>query len=90
MSPAYKLHLFDLQDGLCWICGQAMDLAIRSPDSRAVTGDHLVPRSKGGKGKHNNQLLAHRVCNERRANTSSVSIRSALALIDCRMGQVSC
>lgn len=32
-----------------------------------MSKDHLVPRSKGGKGKRN-IVLAHRICNEKRSD----------------------
>jgi hypothetical protein len=53
----------------CTICGEALDRRIREPrDPRAISFDHIVPRSAGGDSKLANLRLAHRECNERRGN----------------------
>jgi 5-methylcytosine-specific restriction endonuclease McrA len=63
-----KDELFDLQDGLCWICHQPMKLGTRPCHPLAPSVDHVVPLSKGGKNHPSNKLLAHVRCNGRRGN----------------------
>lgn len=43
--------------GLCHICG-------RTVDRRKATRDHVIPKSKGGKGTDDNIRLAHWRCNQ--------------------------
>lgn len=87
MSPTYKKRLWDLQNGLCWICHAPLDLSLEWPNPKFVTGDHLRPKSKGGKGLHNNQLLAHSECNHKRGAGNPVTMRSALLAMNARRPQ---
>lgn len=62
-------RLFLAQKGLCFHCHGSMVWPAQygRPHHKTMSRDHLVPRSKGGKGK-SNIVLAHRLCNEKRGN----------------------
>jgi len=47
----------------CGICGEPVDLAIRFPDPRCASVDHIVPRVLGGTDDATNLQLAHFGCN---------------------------
>jgi hypothetical protein len=56
---------WNAQRGRCWLCLKPMLLdGGESPD--AVSEEHIVPRSRGGKDNWRNKLLAHRSCNSLR------------------------
>lgn len=77
-----KQELFDLQDGLCWICHEPMQQFARPRDPLAPSIDHIIPLSKGGKNDPSNKLLAHVRCNIRRGNqVPSVSPWAAVLLL---------
>jgi hypothetical protein len=61
------IDLFTKQKGVCWLCDKSMNLD-------AASRDHIVPKSKGGRGGYQNLRLAHRLCNSLRG-----SIDAALA-----------
>lgn len=54
----------------CWLCGEKLDRREPDPDRnpRAITFDHVVPRSGGGMSDLQNLRLAHRACNMARGN----------------------
>lgn len=54
----------------CAICGRRLDRKIRNTDDpRFITFDHILPSSRGGTDELRNLRLAHRFCNEARADT---------------------
>lgn len=56
------------RDGVhCSICGGLMNFTRPRRQSYA-TIDHVVPKSKGGSGALDNLRLAHRRCNEAKAD----------------------
>lgn len=57
--------LFKFQRKRCYICGTKMHGGKLNPYQ--ATRDHVTPVSKGGKD-HANVLLAHRRCNDLKAN----------------------
>lgn len=61
------LKLLAVQGNRCAICGGHMRLHGSVTNHRRATLDHVRPRSLGG-GKARNVLLAHRVCNIRKAS----------------------
>lgn len=71
--------LWKMQKGRCWICGKSLDLSY-------ISRDHLHPRSKGGAGKPNNILLAHRRCNKDRGNKGIYTREEALAFLESLPG----
>lgn len=63
--------LYVLQDGRCFHCGTEMVVPtnfVERRSKRAITREHLIPRSRGGKNL-DNVVLACRRCNERRGTT---------------------
>lgn len=64
-----RRRMFKKQKGLCHLCGKPMAISQEKVmhDSFA-TFDHLIPRSQGGVNAQDNLPLAHRRCNEKRAN----------------------
>jgi hypothetical protein len=62
------VNLWIEQQGLCWICCEPMERFGDPERARAVSEDHLRPRSKGGSDKKSNKLLAHRKCNNARGS----------------------
>lgn len=55
------------RDGyVCWLCGEEIDLALRAPDKRSATADHVVPLARGGSDDLSNLRPAHFACNSRR------------------------
>lgn len=67
--------LWKLQKGRCWLCGKPLDRSF-------ISRDHLHPVSKGGAGKPNNILLAHRSCNAKRGNQGIYTLEEALAILE--------
>lgn len=62
--------VYDLDDGVCYLCGQACDWDdIEDREGVMVAGDmypsidHVIPLAKGGTHTWNNVRLAHRKCN---------------------------
>lgn len=53
----------------CAICGVPVERSIKDhEDSKYITFDHIIPRSKGGNDSMSNLRLAHRLCNMERGN----------------------
>lgn len=54
-----------VQRGLCWICLQPM-LLEPAQHPKAMSIEHIVPKSRGGGESWRNKLLAHQHCNSAR------------------------
>lgn len=54
--------------GVCQLCGTPVDLDIAVPDPWAATLDHIVARTRGGSDHPDNLQLAHKRCNEQKAD----------------------
>lgn len=64
-----KRKTIRMRDGdVCWICGCPIDFSLPRRHAEAATLDHVIPRSKGGENHNDNLKLAHRVCNQKRAD----------------------
>ena len=63
-----ELHARD--KGLCWLCGDAVDIGIvlRMVHPGSPVADHVDPKSAGGLLVWGNVRLAHRQCNALRSN----------------------
>ena len=66
-------RLFNVQNGLCYICEQPVD---RDLQKREI--DHIIPRARGGKDEPNNLALTHEFCN-RSKSASNLKVARALA-----------
>lgn len=54
---------------VCGICGQPVDMSLKSPDPMSATIDHIIPLDKGGHPSDiSNLQLAHRWCNRQKSN----------------------
>lgn len=65
------VYLLRRRDGDKCFCGNLIDFSLSKIDpnhKKAPSIDHVIPRSEGGSNKISNLRLAHRICNERRAN----------------------
>lgn len=58
--------LWETGEGLCGICREPLDPAIKFPDQMCMSVDHIVPLSKGGTHEQSNVQWAHLVCNKRK------------------------
>jgi len=62
-------RLYQLQDGLCFYCGLAVDFNQAPPREGGKTGelyptlDHIIPTAKGGSGEMSNLAMACYKCN---------------------------
>ncbi|MFE7354381.1 HNH endonuclease [Streptomyces sp. NPDC057543] len=57
----------------CWLCGHNIDGTLNAKHSMSFTLDHLVPLSKGGDLLDPaNARPAHRRCNSKRGNRTSI------------------
>lgn len=58
------------RDGkVCQLCNKPIDFKVKNPNARDYpTIDHIVPLSKGGLDELENMQLAHRKCNEKKAD----------------------
>lgn len=63
--------LWDVQQGLCFHCGEPMVLKSAAGVKKALfaTREHIYPRGNGGKRRRNNWVLAHYRCNHERGST---------------------
>ena len=75
-SPKSKfVQLFERDTGCCVYCG--MDLMADHDRFMMATEDHLIPTSKGGKGRElENLILSCMVCNRLKANYVPESINA--------------
>lgn len=71
---ARRLRLFEAQAGLCHWCKKPMSMVSSKPPKPPrddyATFEHLLPRSRGGKSGPRNVVLAHHLCNARRADAT--------------------
>lgn len=66
---------------VCHICGQAIDLTLRTPHPDSGEVDHKVPRARGGTDDLTNLASSHRRCNAAKsANPYAPIIRRSGAL----------
>lgn len=59
-------ELWERDNGICWLCEEPVDPALRHPDPMSVSMDHIVPLVKGGVHAAHNVAIAHLVCNLRK------------------------
>ena len=54
---------------VCGICGQPVDMTLKSPHPMSPSIDHIIPLDKGGHPSDlANLQLAHRACNRAKSN----------------------
>jgi len=70
LDPHYiKMRLYLEQGGVCALCGKHIALNAFPGDDFAMSIDHVLPKSKGGKDCIENYQLAHRLCNSLKGNS---------------------
>lgn len=71
----HKIDALRRRDGgLCQLCFRPIDFSLAGTNHRmAPSVDHIIPKSKGGKGTRDNLRLAHACCNGKRGNGPSVT-----------------
>ena len=67
-TPAFKARIYFRDNGKCGICGDHIDTALKHPDPRSLSLDHIIPRSKGGSHSATNLQAAHLSCNVAKGN----------------------
>lgn len=60
-----RLEVFRRDGYRCFYCGFHADT---EADKKALTLDHIIPRSKGGSDKRKNLVTACQPCNQRKGN----------------------
>lgn len=63
-----KTDVFEKTNGVCHICGEVIDMTIKSPNKRSFSIDHVIPVSLGGDDILENVMPAHRGCNSSKSN----------------------
>jgi 5-methylcytosine-specific restriction endonuclease McrA len=60
----------------CGLCGDPVDMAVPLDDGRAITLDQVIPRAHGGSDHRDNLQLAHRDCNQAKADALTIEQRT--------------
>jgi len=63
IEPVSFADIYKRDKGICQICGEPVDLSVKTSNRMGATLDHRIPLSKGGTHEPNNVQLAHRICN---------------------------
>jgi hypothetical protein len=66
-EPYTDRQIYERDQWRCHICGKKIDPAIKSPDPKSASIDHLVPLALGGDDTPANVAAAHRTCNRLKA-----------------------
>lgn len=66
--------LANLKGADCGICGDPVDMKLRSPDYDSPSVDHILPRSLGGSDDLDNLQVAHLHCNRLKRATPNFTI----------------
>lgn len=79
--------LRDYQNNHCYLCGQLMapQGEMFAHDSKMPSLDHVVPKSRGGTNRLGNVALAHKRCNNEKADRlpSACEILFAKLMAEC-------
>ena len=77
-----KKKLYDIQNGVCYICQKSIDLDLNETDV-----DHIIPLANGGKDSEDNFALAHSVCN-RSKQDADLKVARSLSVLDTIREQI--
>lgn len=79
--------LRDYQENRCYLCGKLMapqgDMFV--PDAQMPSLDHVVPRARGGANRLGNVALAHKACNNVKADRrpTACEVFYATSMAEC-------
>lgn len=74
-----KLYKFSTKHGhKCYWCGGMVNLSMGSESPLAATREHLVPKSMKEHSVTADLVLAHRMCNERRATMDAIGFKKLM------------
>jgi len=65
---ARRLRMYREQQGLCWLCGEHLDLFLPPCSYGGATFEHIVARNHGGSDAWCNMRLTHFECNQARGD----------------------
>lgn len=71
ISPKKRLALYERDDCKCYLCGDTLSLDTPFNDPKALTLDHVHPRSRGGTDDPDNLKTCCRECNIKKADSIS-------------------
>jgi 5-methylcytosine-specific restriction endonuclease McrA len=63
IARRFRATIYGRDESRCYLCGQMIDQAVRFPDPRSPTIDHVMPYSAGGSDEPANLRAAHLGCN---------------------------
>lgn len=66
--PYKRQDIFVRDSGVCGICGDSIDAALKRPDPLSFSIDHILPISLGGADCAENVQAAHLACNVKKGN----------------------
>lgn len=65
----------------CYLCGDPIDYALKTPDPLSYELDHVIPIDKGGIDHISNKAASHRRCNsKKRARIVAPIVRRSRSL----------
>lgn len=73
-TKGFKMKLYFRDNGLCGICKQTIDIALKYPDPFTYSIDHIVPLSKGGAHALYNLQPAHLICNTQKSDNEHYTV----------------
>lgn len=68
IHPKLRLEIYKRDNWTCYLCAELLDASIPVNDPKALTLDHVRPRSKGGTDEPENLKTCCRDCNVRKAD----------------------
>jgi 5-methylcytosine-specific restriction endonuclease McrA len=66
----------EMDDGICIICDEPVDLQASAPNPDSPTIEHYIPLNRGGEHSYANCGLAHFLCNSRKSAMTPDEYRS--------------
>ncbi len=66
------IEIYERDGGLCWICGEYVDLLLPATDKMSFNLDHIWPLALGGTHERHNLGTSHRLCNQRKGVRTSL------------------